>query len=149
MAKKGPKRGSWGGRKDVSRVFGKTLTNRKCGMRNAKCGMKDKEAAHAKTQRKARLFVLKKKRGSCFAAWREAVTQSRKERQGSLSLRRREGRALRLGVRPSLPLPPKKKTRRRLTQRRKGRQGLFFPREGRAWRLGVSRRCRSTWNLEL
>jgi hypothetical protein len=35
--------------------------------------MKDKEAAHAKTQRKARLFVLEKKRGSCFAPWREAV----------------------------------------------------------------------------
>jgi hypothetical protein len=35
--------------------------------------MKDEEAAHAKTQRKARLFVLEEKRGSCFAAWREAV----------------------------------------------------------------------------
>jgi len=35
--------------------------------------MNDKEAAHAKPQRKARLFVLEEKRGSCFAAWREAV----------------------------------------------------------------------------
>jgi len=32
--------------------------------------MNDKEAAHAKPQRKARLFVLEEK---CFAAWREAV----------------------------------------------------------------------------
>jgi hypothetical protein len=35
--------------------------------------MNGKEAAHAKPQRKARLFGLEEKRGSCFAAWREAV----------------------------------------------------------------------------
>jgi hypothetical protein len=45
--------------------------------------MNDKEAAHAKPQRKARLFVLEEKRGSCFAAWREAVfaVASKNERQ--------------------------------------------------------------------
>jgi hypothetical protein len=35
--------------------------------------MNDKEATHAKPQRKARLLVTEEKRGSCFAAWREAV----------------------------------------------------------------------------
>jgi len=43
------------------------------GTGQAKCGTNDKEAAHAKPQGNARLFVFDEKRGSCLAAWREAV----------------------------------------------------------------------------
>jgi hypothetical protein len=70
--------------------------------------MKDKEAGHAKTQRKARTLFLEEK----------VVLGIFEGKNGGSRKDAKEGK------------------------------DSFFSREGRALRLGVSRRCRSTWNLE-